>query len=257
MQGRQKGAEALQHGSGSAGDHDDGGDLFRVRASADGAAPDQAAARGDNDVDADDAPDVSAPALAAPDLARWRAGGAAEALRDRFVTGEQVLLLIFSGSVAEGRLAEGRLHPAKKTCSYFVGKMIHKALCSLGSNALWLCPCASAAPWSHESGMPCWPGDWEAAEARAAAGPDEGGSEGEAFGDFEDLETGQRFGQDGDAATTAAMAAIRDEAKAEAKAAKKAAFDAEYDAGEAPSEERHRAAYYWVMIPFVGIPRPA
>ena len=34
-------------------------------------------------------------------------------------------------------------------------------------------------------------GDWEAAEQRAAAGPDEeAGSDGEVFGDFEDVEAG-------------------------------------------------------------------
>ena len=44
------------------------------------------------------------------------------------------------------------------------------------------------------------------------------------------MELGKRFGADGDAATAAAVAAIRDEARAD-KAAKKAAFDAEYDAG--------------------------
>ena len=35
-------------------------------------------------------------------------------------------------------------------------------------------------------------GDWEAAEKRAAAGPDEdAGSEDEVFGDFEDMEAGK------------------------------------------------------------------
>ena len=74
-------------------------------------------------------------------------------------------------------------------------------------------------------------GDWEAAEARAAAGPDEDAGSEDAFGEFEDLELGRKFGADGDPATVAAMAAIQDEARA-AKAAKKATFDAEYDAGE-------------------------
>lgn len=33
-------------------------------------------------------------------------------------------------------------------------------------------------------------GDWEAAEERAAAGPDEDGDEDDALGEFEDMETG-------------------------------------------------------------------
>ena len=38
-------------------------------------------------------------------------------------------------------------------------------------------------------------GDWEAAEKRAAAGPDkEGASDDEVFGDFEDMEAGKRHG---------------------------------------------------------------
>lgn len=46
--------------------------------------------------------------------------------------------------------------------------------------------------------------------------------------------TAQAFGTDGDAATAAAMRALKDESKAlrDEKAAKKAAFDAEYDVGE-------------------------
>lgn len=45
---------------------------------------------------------------------------------------------------------------------------------------------------------------------------------------------GERFGADGDAATAAAMAAIRDEAEElrRQKVAKKAVFDEEYDIGE-------------------------
>ena len=49
---------------------------------------------------------------------------------------------------------------------------------------------------------------------------------------------GERFGADGDAATSTAMKAIQDAAAEEAKqrlaekAAKKAAFNAEYDVGE-------------------------
>lgn len=73
-------------------------------------------------------------------------------------------------------------------------------------------------------------GDWEEGKARDAAGPDED-SGSEAFGDFEDVETGQQFGGSGDAATAAAMKAIQDEARARRgdKTAKKAAFDSEYD----------------------------
>lgn len=77
-------------------------------------------------------------------------------------------------------------------------------------------------------------GDWEEGKARDAAGPDND-SDSDAFGDFEDMETGQQFSADGDAATATAMKAIQDEARArrDDKAAKKAAFDTEYDvAGE-------------------------
>jgi len=54
------------------------------------------------------------------------------------------------------------------------------------------------------------------------------------FGDFEDMETGEKFGAEADTATATAMKAIRDEAQARNadKAAKKAAFDSEYDVGE-------------------------
>lgn len=59
-------------------------------------------------------------------------------------------------------------------------------------------------------------------------------SDDEALGDFEDMETGQVFGADGDAATVTALKAIQDETTAlkSSKAAKKAAFDSEYDVGE-------------------------
>ena len=46
--------------------------------------------------------------------------------------------------------------------------------------------------------------------------------------------TGEKFGKDSDAATAAALAAIRDEARAD-KVAKKATFDAEHDAGACSS----------------------
>lgn len=55
------------------------------------------------------------------------------------------------------------------------------------------------------------------------------------FGDFEDVELGQRFEGQSDPATAAALAAMRDEAIAQrrdaARAAKKAAFDEAYDQG--------------------------
>ena len=71
-------------------DVEEEGDLFRVRVGADdGAAPDLARqSAGVGDADAEDALDASCLAPAELDLARWRAEGAAEALRDRFVTGE-------------------------------------------------------------------------------------------------------------------------------------------------------------------------
>ncbi|EFN57678.1 hypothetical protein CHLNCDRAFT_142849 [Chlorella variabilis] len=84
-------------------------------------------------------------------------------------------------------------------------------------------------------------GDWGEGEVRAAARPAEDGEEegeegGEVYGDFEDLETGERFAGSSDPATRAAAAAIRaagEEDLAEARRAKKAAFDAEYDQGGA------------------------
>jgi len=89
-------------------------------------------------------------------------------------------------------------------------------------------------------------GDWDAGAARAAARPgadseSDGGdddldNEGEVFGDFEDVETGEKFAGSSDPATRAAAVAIKAaEAEAEAedlaakRAAKKAAFNAEYD----------------------------
>lgn len=88
-------------------------------------------------------------------------------------------------------------------------------------------------------------GDWDAGAARAAARPgedsesDDGGGddkldgEDEVFGDFEDLETGEKFAGSSDPATRAAAAAIKaaevEEDLAAKRAAKKAAFNAEYD----------------------------
>ncbi|KAL3145804.1 hypothetical protein ABBQ38_015181 [Trebouxia sp. C0009 RCD-2024] len=84
-------------------------------------------------------------------------------------------------------------------------------------------------------------GDWDTAgkrdAARPAAGDEEENEDDDAFGDFEDLETGEKFGADGDAATSTAMKAIQEATAEEAKqrlaekAAKKAAFNAEYDVG--------------------------
>lgn len=83
-------------------------------------------------------------------------------------------------------------------------------------------------------------GDWAAGKEREEARPGEDEDEGsDIMGDFEDVETGQKFGADGDAATAAAMKAIDAAAAEEAaeqhraadKAAKKAAFDANFDAG--------------------------
>ena len=82
-------------------------------------------------------------------------------------------------------------------------------------------------------------GDWEEGRARDAARGDdseEDNSEEDVFGEFEDMETGQKFGADGDEATGAALQAIQDEAQAARrteKAAKKSIFDAEYDTGGA------------------------
>ncbi len=88
-------------------------------------------------------------------------------------------------------------------------------------------------------------GDWAAGKEREEARPgnddDEDGSD--ALGDFEDIETGQKFGADGDATTAAAMKAIdaaaaeevAEQQRAADKAAKKAAFDAAFDTGECAS----------------------
>ena len=74
----------------------DNGDLFRVRATADGgAAPDQATAA-DDDADGLDASWLPP---AEPDLARWRQADAAEALRDRFVTGAAHILFLLAALV--------------------------------------------------------------------------------------------------------------------------------------------------------------
>lgn len=90
-QGGRRSAGAGKGNDAHSGDEEDG-DLFRVRATADGgAAPDLARrAAGGNAEDAEDALDASCLAPAELDLARWQSEGAAEALRDRFVTGEPV-----------------------------------------------------------------------------------------------------------------------------------------------------------------------
>ncbi|GLI71471.1 hypothetical protein VaNZ11_016609 [Volvox africanus] len=89
-------------------------------------------------------------------------------------------------------------------------------------------------------------GDWAEGQRRAEARPvgsdgESGGNEGgsdddEVFGDFEDIETGQRFGEAGgsDVVAAAAHQALQDareeaERLRAAKAAKKAAFNAAYD----------------------------
>ena len=86
-------------------------------------------------------------------------------------------------------------------------------------------------------------GDWAAGKERQEARPEDGDEDedegSDEMGDFEDVETGQVFGADGDAATAAAMKAIDAAAAEEAaeqqraadKAAKKAAFDADFDTG--------------------------
>ena len=81
-------------------------------------------------------------------------------------------------------------------------------------------------------------GDWEAGAARNAARPDEddGNSDGEVYGDFEDLETGQVFEGSDDLVTQAAAKALKDvqrEELAGKKASKKAAFNQAYDEGGA------------------------
>lgn len=79
-------------------------------------------------------------------------------------------------------------------------------------------------------------GDWDAARKRAEAIPGDSSSSDDEFGEFEDIETGEKFGA-GDDVTEAAKKAIRGAAKEEGserqseKAAKKAAFDSEYDVG--------------------------
>lgn len=63
------------------------------------------------------------------------------------------------------------------------------------------------------------------------------------------METGQKFGEDGDQATVTAMQAIQDEAQARRtsdKAAKKSVFDSEYDMGEqstVPSFEKEHVIF--------------
>ena len=54
-------------------------------------------------------------------------------------------------------------------------------------------------------------GDWDAAGQRDAAQPGEGDSQdsdADAFGEFEDMEAGKRFGADGDATTATALQVI-------------------------------------------------
>ena len=93
-------------------------------------------------------------------------------------------------------------------------------------------------------------GDWEEGRARDAAKADDQAedSEEDLFGDFEDVETGQKFGADGDEATATALQAIQDEAQAQRrseKAAKKSVFDSEYDTGDLLKgfASSHRASF--------------
>ena len=79
-------------------------------------------------------------------------------------------------------------------------------------------------------------GDWDAGEARNAARPDNDDehSDGEVYGEFEDLETGQVFEGSDDVVTQVAAKALKDvqrEELAAKKAAKKAAFNQAYDQG--------------------------
>ena len=67
-------------------------------------------------------------------------------------------------------------------------------------------------------------GDWEAGNERGELRPEEGSdSDSELYGDFEDLETGEKFEGEGKDDDEASELAIK-------KAAKKAAFDEDYDA---------------------------
>lgn len=84
-------------------------------------------------------------------------------------------------------------------------------------------------------------GDWAAGKERGEArrGNDDEDEGLDSMGDFEDVETGQKCGADGDAATAPVMkaddAAFAEEAaeqqRAADKAAKKAALDADSDTG--------------------------
>lgn len=87
-------------------------------------------------------------------------------------------------------------------------------------------------------------GDWEAGRQRDASPRSEAEtSEDESLhGDFEDIETGQKFSRSSDIVTAAAIKAIQTAAtsRQEEKAAKKAVFNAEYDIGA--NSENHLAS---------------
>eukprot|EP00891_Asterochloris_glomerata_P004383 jgi/Astpho2/4383/e_gw1.00067.3.1_t len=110
-------------------------------------------------------------------------------------------------------------------------------------------------------------GDWDAAGQRDAAQPGEGDSQdsdADAFGEFEDMETGKRFGADGDAATATALQGEGEDGEGETyydamkqemgeRAARtKAAMDALHPL-QRVAMEGHRAGTY-VRLRFTGLP---
>lgn len=156
-------------------DVSDDDELFRVRGASGGSAGNAA-----EDAEAAlDAVDSSRPggAAAADVLQRWDADGAAEALRDRFVTGEFFRLRICR------RQRLGRCVAVSFESSTLAT-----------TRGSWPNACSQFASLSglhsEHSNVVSGAGDWEAAQRREDAEP--GADDGDdAFGEFEDIETGE------------------------------------------------------------------
>lgn len=178
--------QGLSLGGGGAGGSDDDEELFRPKKAAGQEAGSGGGGIGAGVADALDAMDSSRVAVPPQVLAAWRDEGAAERLRNRFVTGEWWSWWWWLAAVVGGR-----------------------AWC-------WQCqlPTAGEGLWSWGPAYvlqyrgraltlllpPTGPppaGDWGEGEARAMARPEEGeegadgGEEEEVYGEFEDLETGE------------------------------------------------------------------
>lgn len=195
---------SLGGGGGGGGSDDDDEELFRPKRAQ---AEQQAAAAGPAALGAPDALDSSRAAVPAELLAAWRDEGAAERLRNRFVTGGA--LCTAGGRGGTQQWCRPSLQAGRRSMEKLGGE-VDGARASKGrrSGRLLVAVCQphmllgakppSQLPTLHLVPPPaCLAGDWGEGEARASARPAEEGEDGEGgegdevFGDFEDVETGE------------------------------------------------------------------